>query len=510
MLSTVALLVLLSAAFGAHIELPLTTRAETYHAGNYVHKRGLDLYEVPLYHSGVNYEAYIKVGSQQTPIGVLVDTGSADLTVQSVKNPNCDWHSFDLSVPQAPWMGKYNPPNENGSDYTTTYQFHLETYFQVNKTSGIAEFLEDSGISVAPPEYQQVNLSSYNSMKIDIVNCGLSGQFDSTQSSSFQNLSIPYSATFLDKSIYYGTYGIDSVTIGNSTLELQFGLVTESSYGAGSLLGMGFPSLEAGVSYGLPQYNNFPLALKSAGLIDRAAYSLVLNQDSPSLLLSAVDVGQAANLTRVPIYKTMVVGRYAQKARYVASTLNAFGLSSASPDLTGAIPVVFDSGTMISFFTPKMNTAILDRYPFEEIGSSAHIIHKEALGNDMAYFNFAGHEVGVALADIFEPLTFSNGTASPYLMFKTNMALSSNTYAVLGQDVLRNLVLVVDLEGEELAIAEHMSTREHNVIPIGKNGLSAIQGIGEAPQKGGMSLVPLDWNSASKFGAWRRVLQYII
>jgi hypothetical protein len=106
------------------------------------------------------------------------------------------------------------------------------------------------------------------------------GFFNSSKSSTYNNLHQgEFSADFGDGNNYRGVLSTDSMTFGNANISMFEFIDMDSWATAGesfpSILGVGFPSIEGHLSAG--SYPNLPVALKNAGAINSAAFSLYLH-----------------------------------------------------------------------------------------------------------------------------------------------------------------------------------------------------------------------------------------
>lgn len=513
-------LLLLSFVKGDYVKLNLKPEEkESIYEDNYLFKRGNDYYDLPLKKSPMNYQLEIKVGSTLQPITVFIDSGSSDIVIQDITNNECDGSVFDFAIPEISWLGYSPAPKETKTKSSSIFSSSNgeEGNFFYTKQEGIKELLLKNNIKIeSGNEYNNMNLTTASDVKSDIINCDLTGQFNSNESTTFQDLHLPYRSSYLDKNVYLGKYVKDHISIGDVTLEgQQFGLVNTSTNGAGSILGLGYKNLEAGVSYGLPEYPNFVQSLKDQGKIGVASYSIDLNKDSPSILFGAVDMNAVKNETilKVQMIDKVEMGEFSVKVNYIAAELNSFGFEKENPDLIGSTRATFDTGSGLSVLTSDMYKSILDRYPFDALPNELYIIHKSDIGQDSIYFNFNGYDIGVQLKDYFTLVNYLNGTESDYYLFDASpKSMSGEDYVLLGQDIIRNLYVVVDFEKNELGLAEldYDSSRGSKIVTIGSDGIpNSIEGSG-SPYKPSKDSI-LKWNIASSnpFSAWHWVLKYL-
>ena len=131
------------------------------------------------------------------------------------------------------------------------------------------------------------------------IDCSEFGTFDSSSSSTFHNNGTAFNIHYGDGSFALGTWGTDTVSIDDITLDALSLAVANSSNSSMGVIGLGLAGLEttyssshavkSGQTY---QYANFPLALKNAGIVAANAYSLYLNdpeETTGNILFGAVD-----------------------------------------------------------------------------------------------------------------------------------------------------------------------------------------------------------------------------
>ncbi|KAI8399400.1 Peptidase family A1 domain profile [Nakaseomyces glabratus] len=199
------------------------------------------------------YIVEVAVGTPPQKVLLQIDTGSSDLFVIEESNPYCKNNKN-----KAPKKKDLESP---GDDYPRTPN-------QVPKSDRT-------------------------------LDCKKYGFYNRNESSTFNSNGTDLFITYGDNGFVRGTWGTDSVSVGNlnlSNLSIGVSPMTNTSTG---ILGVGLPGEESTFNYSSNvtgpnnyQYSNFPIRLKEEGLIEKIAYSIYLNETGSkygSILFGAVD-----------------------------------------------------------------------------------------------------------------------------------------------------------------------------------------------------------------------------
>lgn len=316
--------------------------------------------------------------------------------------------------------------------------------------------------------------------------CTQMGSFETADSDSFKvNSSAPaFSIQYADGTSAEGFWGHDQVGFnGVNVTNLSFATVnvTDSTFG---VLGIGLPGLETTYSGSLVlsvsdsyMYENLPLKLRTEGIIDKIVYSLYLNtQDalSGSVLFGAVDHAKySGTLQTVPIIN-IYSDYYSQPIRLdvVMDSIILEGQSSNVTVTTVSTPALLDSGTTLSY----LPSSILSRLTSSLSATYSLLMGMYTLdcryNSDslFAIFNFSGAEIKVPLSDLV--LTYRSQC---YLGVLPQSSLSSYTYAILGDNFLRNAYVVYDLEDLEILMAQVNYTDDEDIEVVSLTVPLAVQ-----------------------------------
>lgn len=389
----------------------------------------------------VQYLATLAVGSRKERVQVLVDTASSDLWVMG-RTSGCE---------RQPGKDRQTPALENASAPAL--------YFNALNTS-----------AVKPPRSL----------------CRISGTFN-------QNLSTTYRLNKSDSDLCFytmgtltcGIWGTDTVIFGGLELRTRFGVAIRTLQQLG-VIGLGPVHGEQTFRRhrGAYIYDNFPVALLTAGKIKRVVYSITLE---PGCQEGAINFGTVdhrkylGHLQTVPIVN---VYRNIHRLDLPSIRLDAISLKGSGQHvaiLNEPIGAKLDS--KLSFL----------RFPANVMRPLAHaLLAKRSRSGfyelDCAYlsspanlvYDFSGIEIKVPLKRL---LFKANATC--YLGAKESDPAALFPLASLGTNFLSNAYIVYDLERMEISMAPAHHTNDSEEEEV----TTAIPRAVRAPQYSSTSLV---------------------
>ncbi|MCJ1396380.1 hypothetical protein MMC18_009270 [Xylographa bjoerkii] len=308
------------------------------------------------------------------------------------------------------------------------------------------------------------------------------GTFDPTKSTSYvsQNSSFAtkYTNTFVNGTLASETLSLGGITLTNFTVA-----VGSVSNDAANVFGIGYLPDEATLPY---TYPNGPYAMKNAGLIEVAAYSLWLNDinsQAGSILFGGVDSAKyTGSLQTVPVVPMVASSASPNPAQsnYVKLqvTLDAIGTSKGSTStLTTSsgfpITVLLDSGSTTCYLPPQIITNIC--LAFGGCGGQAPqytlpcSLNAPNSGN--ISFNFSGQNITVPISEFIQ-----NGNQGPSGQMCTFLMVPKNDTYILGDSFLRSAYVVFNLDANEIALAQTVfNVSTSNILEI-TNGSSTANG----------------------------------
>lgn len=365
------------------------------------------------------YSVRLEVGTPAQEVVVLLDTGSSDLWVPGSENPYCK--------------------SPEGSNQDT-----LPDQDQVEQTLTGDRTATKSG-------------SSSTSATLD---CSQYGTFSANESKTFHSNDTEFSVSYGDGSYAAGTWGTDTLSVGGVNLtNVSIGVanVTNSSVG---ILGIGLETLEntftgvQNVKNGdTHKYSNFPMMLKSEGLIEKNIYSLYLDsKQSPqgSILFGAVDRSKYTG----PLYTVPMLNLYKddglKEPLQLQVTLQGVGIEQNRTSNTTTmtpVPALLDSGTTLVYLPDKSASMLA-----EQIGAQwdeaiqYYVSDCSTLTSTKLFYNFGGFNIASDLS------SYTIGQTRGKCVL--GIQPSGGNSAILGDMFMQHAYVVFDLENFEVSLAQ--------------------------------------------------------
>ena len=326
------------------------------------------------------------------------------------------------------------------------------------------------------------------------VNCSQYGTFNQDKSLSWsKNDSVEFSISYLDGSAAKGDFGQDDIQFAKDfkLSKANFAVVDNTTTEIG-VFGVGYSSLESSST----KYSNIPQALKEQEVIAKAAYSLYLDSKSSSegsILFGGIDhakySGELKAIDIVPtdgqyLYSQIPLSSIAASINNYtdASSSNSNDSSTFNPGRVGAASiyngtdsfnggvdlnntlVLLDSGTTYSFLPKDQIEHIFGLFgnvTFD--GSIGGYKIPCWLGNKGNYlrFNFNGEkDIDVELSEfVLEVGKDGDGVGSCVSTLLPGQA-------ILGDNFLRSVYAVYDLDDDTISLAQAVYNDDHKVVPI--------------------------------------------
>ncbi|XDG00656.1 hypothetical protein ABKA04_000271 [Annulohypoxylon sp. FPYF3050] len=348
--------------------------------------------------------------------------------------------------------------------------------------------------------------------------CSFAGTYSANSSSTYKYVGSWFNISYVDGSGATGDYVTDTLTIGGTTLDdFQFGVGYTSTSEQG-ILGIGYAVNEVQVGRaGKESYENLPMKMKSAGQIQRNAYSLWLNDldaNTGSILFGGVDTAQyTGTLQTLPIQANN--GVYSE----FLITLTSLSVGNMTIADNQALAVLLDSGSSLTYLPDDMVQDIYDAVDaqYDSSAGAAYVPCSLADQTATVDFVFSSPTISVDMNELVLDLvtangqrpTFSNGVTA--CLFGISPAGSGTN--VLGDTFLRSAYVVYDLDNNEISLAKtNFNTTESSVeeIPSGtgipnatavSNSVAATSGLVRGTGNGNAGLGDSTSNSTAAFGA---------
>ncbi|KAI1212442.1 acid protease [Annulohypoxylon truncatum] len=348
--------------------------------------------------------------------------------------------------------------------------------------------------------------------------CAFAGTYTANSSSTYNYVGSWFNISYVDGSGATGDYVTDTFTIGGTTLEdFQFGVGYTSSSEQG-ILGIGYAVNEVQVGRaGKASYENLPMKMKSAGQIQRNAYSLWLNDldaNTGSILFGGVDTAQyTGSLQTLPIQANN--GVYSE----FLITLTSLSVGNTTIADNQALAVLLDSGSSLTYLPDDMVEDIYEAVDaqYDSSTGAAYVPCSLAQQTATMDFVFSAPTISVDMNELVLDLvtangqrpTFSNGVTA--CLFGISPAGTGTN--VLGDTFLRSAYVVYDLDNNEISLAKtNFNTTESNIeeIPSGtgipnatavSNSVAATSGLVRGTGNGNAGLGDSTTNSTAPTGA---------
>lgn len=406
------------------------------------------------------YSLPLKFGSNTDEVTVLIDTGSSDLWVSDSSNPYCK--SSSTSKRDFIDTDKYS------SEYPSNDDLHL-----INKRLRILDDYESFQRNIHPDKtlVKKDSTAPYDTaVATATMDCSLYGTFDSSGSDSLVSNNTAFYVSYADGTFAYGTWVRDSIVMSGTTIEdMNFGLANKSDSEM-SVLGIGLESLEStNVGYfssgNAYKYANLPRKLVQDGLINRRAYSLYLNEasaSSGSILFGGIDNSKFdGDLNLVPLVNTYY-GTYDSPIRFEITVTNiSVTLDDTETSyLSQAYYATLDSGSTYSYFPSDLLTVIASTLSLTYSSSQSvyYMTCPSSDDNTTINFDFQGFKLSLSLSDFL-----ISDSSSNYCVFTI---LENSSGITLGDNFLRHLYVVYDLDNYQIALAPVVYTDDEDIEVI--------------------------------------------
>jgi len=308
--------------------------------------------------------------------------------------------------------------------------------------------------------------------------CSVSGTYNANKSSSYNYVNSFFSIQYADNSYAEGDYATDTLGLGGMNIDnVPFGIGYKSTSAQG-ILGVGYATNVALVGVTGQTYQNLPLLMASAKIINSPAYSLWLNDldaNTGSVLFGGVDTEKFNGmLSSLPIIKEN--GQY----REFIVALTALKVAGQSVVST-AIPVLLDSGSSLSYLPTNYAQAVFTIFNAKYSSQAgAAIVDCSYMNSQQTIdFTFSGITITVPMNEMVLVDGISRGKQVCIL----GISDAQGSTSVLGDTFLRSAYVVYDLANNQISMANtNFNATNSNVkeIAAGANGVPSATGVSGA------------------------------
>ncbi|EGW30462.1 uncharacterized protein SPAPADRAFT_157531 [Spathaspora passalidarum NRRL Y-27907] len=261
-----------------------------------------------------------------------------------------------------------------------------------------------------------------------------------------------------------GFWGLDDVSFANKSIRIPFGVVNETNLDEG-ILGLGFPEENGNLS--------FPYELKKNGLIDRAAYSLYFNSTNASfgsLLFGGIDHAKySGNLKSIAAVHNQTISYIAVDVNRILMTMN-----NTTTVVIGNKKTTFmlDTSSSLSRFPMAVLNTMADALGGRVYKETNDLIVQRCPDTLEFNIDFDGQLISIPGE------AFMYKSIGDHCLIRIQV---DDLTPAIGQDLLRSMYVVVDLEQEEVSVAEAKFTQDYEIEllpPVGKNRSYSVEFTG--------------------------------
>lgn len=416
-----------------------------------------DSAEMTLQNEQTFYMVDIALGSNQNSQQVLIDTGSSDLWVMSseltcLSATKRNLNAFDTFI-----KDKQIVNNE------VELIIKREEPSKTVEEKGWGFFTTIFGTQTGSPAMATGNTAASNT-------CTQYGSFDTGDSDSFnRNSSAPdFEILYADGTSASGIWGTDTLVFGNTTVDnLSFAVANRTSSDVG-VFGIGLPALEVTSEYGI-EYANLPIKLRQQGIISKAAYSVYLGSSSAktgTILFGGVDHAKyTGELTTVPIVSHTGSTINRLEAKVDSITVNS---TSDSVVVTSNLYAAnLDTGSTLSYFPSSLLSSLVSSLGGSQGTYSGYTVVNCPSSSETMEINFSGRIISVPLKELIV-------TSGSTCLLGVIEQSSTSSYILFGDNVLRRMYVVFDLDDLQISIAQASYSSDSDIESIGDSVPGAV------------------------------------
>lgn len=439
----VAFISIVIASSDSYFKLPIKRSLDASLSGSSSEIKRDDLGPVAmkLKNNKIYYLTDIYVGSNRQSFTVLIDTASSDLWVPTL-------------------------------DAVCLFMRPIKRQALESELAGDGQLNDDLTPTTTDILDEGMTQAKYRAKESAPGVCTSFGYFNPSTSTTFKwnNTIFGFKALYSDLATASGAWGHDDVGFGNVVIpNFSFAVAnaTNSEFG---VLGIGHSDREWSAS----TYENFPMRLKSMGIIASNSYSLFLSQQNATegtILFGAVDHAKyIAPLQKVPIIPTKFSNPYL-KPQVILSEMQFQNNNRLMKLTPNQFVVVLDSASTYSYLpgivVARIAKSLDGTYDYDYSLYKVDCEYKNP--EFVVMFDFSGIKIRISL----DMLMFQSGSLCWLSLFPVGEA--SVAYpGILGENFLRHAYVVYDLDNLEISMAPVVYTNNENIEVIRDSVPSAL------------------------------------
>lgn len=280
----------------------------------------------------------------------------------------------------------------------------------------------------------------------DIFDCQIYGTFDPHSLSTFKNDSLPFYLDLRNGYTASGYWGKDTLRLGEFSGEMKFGVAKWAA--TAGMLGLGFPeSVMYSADDSTESNVSFSKQLVESGKISRNTFALLLGTNNASegqLLFGAVDHSKYDGTLQIVKMIDIYSDSYEKEILVILDGILGDGF-----ERDVQLGVVISSSLLYLSVPPEMFEEINSYFNGTDDGEDGYDVDCALLNlHELVSLYFSGIEIQVPIRDIV--YRYSAGCSLSIT--------EGNGPIVLGQNVLKSAYVVVDMDNEEVAMAQAATT----------------------------------------------------
>lgn len=406
------------------------------------------------------YLVNVALGTPRQLVKVMLDTGSADLIIESVGNQGCLPTEDSAKVlKQNEAAGTNSTSSSSKRSLSKRKNIIPDNGPMLQKRKNIIS--EKSLSSGSTDGVQNKATSTSTSTQI---NCFANGFFAGNLSLSF-NLNTSDSMTIIygDSQQSKGHYATEDASIGDINLKgLNFGLIESGDTSLG-VMGIGPKQLQLTYLFKQKTYDHVPYQIAQQHNLQKVAYSISLSDlhgQNGLILFGAVDKYKyTGNFATLPYGDSDgSAGFYINTDSIELHYDGANGTNSTNSTLSKSntkYTTLLDTGSTLVSLPPSVVKSIQDTVPHTSSNSHGIVVDCSVLENDKNYlsFSFTGSEGKINIDVPFRQMNLT--TAATGTTCTLGMSSSDDESALtLGDPFFRSSYVVFDMTDQQISIAK--------------------------------------------------------
>lgn len=286
--------------------------------------------------------------------------------------------------------------------------------------------------------------------------------FDSSSSSTYKFLNNDFNISY-SAGGDVGSWGYETVKVGGVSLQdFQFGNVQTNNIQESGVFGVSFAQAESSFDPKDPgkMYDNFPFAAKKAGYVNKAAYSVFLDDpktNKATFLMGGVDHAK---------FEGDLLWLNVSNPRGGAS-VHMNSVTFGDKTMSVQEDVVLDTGTIFSTLPDDVFNELKTSLKLGGFNKFLKIYYIDCDAKFSLSFNFPGKTIIADQTSLVVPIgPYTGDESDKRCGFGFQPSSTWNDGNIFGDTFMRNAYVVYDLEGIRAGIAQAVYTDKTDVRPL--------------------------------------------